>query len=101
MVDGLDLGWRYYPDGKAWLCRAARGGRTICWISIWHGAFRAAFYFGEKADTEIEHLDIDGALKDAYVSSARVGKLKPLRVEVADVSRLPDLYTLMRYKVTR
>ena len=100
-VDGLDLGWRYYPDGKAWLCRAARRGRTICWISVWHGAFRAAFYFGAKADAEIEHLDIDGTLKESYASSARVGKLKLLRVEVADVSRLPDLYTLMRHKLTR
>jgi hypothetical protein len=100
-IDGLQLGWRYYPDGKAWLGKVTRRDRTICWISVWDGAFRTTFYFGERCDAEIEQLDIDATLKQAYASAARTGKLKPLSVEVRDRQRLPDVYTLMRYKVTR
>ena len=100
-VDGAQLSWRYYADGKAWLCKAARRGRTICWISVWHGAFRTTFYFGERCDAEIEQLDIDATLKEAYASATRTGKLKPLSVLVADRTPLPDLYTLMRYQAAR
>ena len=73
---GPQLSWRYYRDGKAWLCKVARRGRTICWISVWHGAFTATFYFGEKADADIQQLDIDVSLRQAFASSTRVGKLK-------------------------
>jgi hypothetical protein len=99
-VDGVQLSWRYYPDGKAWLCKAARKGRTICWISVWDGAFRTTFYFGQRCDAEIEQLAIDATLKEAYAATARTGKLKPLSVEVRDRRPLPDLYALMRFKAT-
>jgi hypothetical protein len=101
VVDGLELTWRYYTDGKAWLCKAARRGRTICWISVRDGGFRATFYFTEKADAEIVQLAIDRGRRDAYASATRAGKLKPLRVDVADATDLPDLYSLMRFKATR
>jgi hypothetical protein len=97
-IEGIQFAWRYYTDGKAWLCKVARKGRTICWISVREGAFRAAFYFGEKADAGIAQLDIDRGIREAYASAARAGKLKPLRVEVRDVSALPDLFTVMRFK---
>ena len=102
VVEGLELTWRYYADGKAWLCKAARRGRTICWISVWHGAFRTTFYFGERCDAEIEQLDIDVARsRKPTPSTARTGKLKPLSVVVRGPATLPDLYTLMRYKAAR
>ena len=99
VVDGAEMSWRYYLDGKAWLCKVARKGRTICWISVWQDAFKATFYFGEKADADIQQLDIDVSLRQAFASSTRVGKLRPLQVEVRDGTHLADLYTLMRYKV--
>ena len=101
MVDGADLSWRYYLDGKAWLCKVARKSTTICWISVWDGAFKATFYFGEKAEADIQRLDIDVSLRQAFASSTRAGKLRPLQVEVRDGEHLADLYTLMRYKAAR
>jgi hypothetical protein len=99
VVDGAEFSWRYYRDGGAWLCKVARKGRTICWISVCEEAFKATFYFGEKADADIQRLDIDATLRQAFASSTRVGKLRPLRVEVRDGTQLTDLYALMRYKV--
>jgi hypothetical protein len=96
-VEGAELRWRYYQDGKAWLCRVTRKDKTICWVSVWDGFFKTTFYFGEKHHEAIEQLDVDDALKSAYASSPG-GKLRPLTVEVADRARLPDLYALMRYK---
>jgi hypothetical protein len=98
VVDGAEISWRYYLDGKAWLCKVARKGRTICWISVWEGAFKATFYFGEKADADIRQLDIDDSLRQAFALSTRVGKLRPLQIEVRDGTQLTDLHTLMRYK---
>jgi hypothetical protein len=97
-VEGAELRWRYYQDGQAWLCRLTRKDKTICWISVWGGFFKATFYFSETSDDDLEHLEIDPALRSTYASSPR-GKLRPLTVEVTDRERLPDVYTLMRYKV--
>ena len=99
LVDGAEMSWRYYLDGKAWLCKVARKRRTICWISVWRDAFKATFYFGDKADPDIQQLDIDVSLRQAFASSTRVGRLRSLQVEVRDGTHLDDLYTLMRYKV--
>jgi hypothetical protein len=27
--------WRYYHDGKAWLCKVQKKKRTIVWMSAW------------------------------------------------------------------
>ena len=40
--------WRYYRDGKAWLCKVQRKKRTIVWMSAWKGFMQAVVYFPEK-----------------------------------------------------
>ncbi len=29
--------WRYYNDGKSWLCKITSGKKTIIWLSVWDG----------------------------------------------------------------
>jgi hypothetical protein len=29
--------WRYYKDGKAWLCKVQYKKKTIVWMSAWKG----------------------------------------------------------------
>jgi len=30
----LAVEWRYYNDGKAWLCKVVRKKKAMCWVSI-------------------------------------------------------------------
>jgi len=35
--NGMSCEWRYYQDGKAWLCKVQKKKRTIVWMSAWKG----------------------------------------------------------------
>lgn len=45
---GLNIAWRYYNDGKAWLGKVTHKKKTILWLSVWDGFFKTGFYFTEK-----------------------------------------------------
>ncbi len=90
--------WRYYNDGKSWLCKLTRGKKTVCWISARPGLFTVSSYFMERNDDAIKSLDVDQGLKDRYLSTPWTGKLKPLTVEVKSRKSLDDAFTLIRFK---
>ena len=54
----MEYTWRYYKDGKAWLCKVQKKKRTIVWMSAWKGYVKATIYFPEKYIDEIYRLDI-------------------------------------------
>lgn len=95
---GASLEWRYYNDGKAWLCKLTQKKRTICWISVWDGFFKTSFHFTSKADDAIEALPISPPLKEAYRARERTGKLKPVVVPVRSEKALDDVFTILVYK---
>ncbi len=90
--------WRYYNDGKAWLCKLTRRKKTVCWISIWDKFFKTTFYFTAKCDKDIAALPIASDLKSWYREQPSIGKLKPLTVEVRAKKTLEDVFELVRYK---
>jgi len=94
----LDLQWRYYNDGKAWLCKVVYKKKTVCWISAWDGYFKTAFYFTEKATSAIDALEIKPRLKEEYHSAKAIGKLIPLVIEVREMEQLADVFALARLK---
>lgn len=95
---GVSLEWRYYRDGKAWLCKVVRKKKTVCWVSVWDQLFKATFYFTAKSDRDIERLPIAQELKDAYRASTSGGKLKPITIEVRRKKDLADVFTLFVHK---
>ncbi|HPR31626.1 MAG TPA: DUF3788 family protein [Prolixibacteraceae bacterium] len=94
----LELLWRYYNDGKAWLCKVVHKKKTICWISAWDGYFKTGFYFTEKAQTAIDALEIDPDLKETFHSAKAIGKLIPLIIGVREMKQLADVFALARLK---
>jgi hypothetical protein len=92
------LEWRYYNDGKAWLCKVVHKKRTVCWVSMWDKFFKTAFYFTAKNDAEIEALPIPEDLKARYHAHRPIGKLKPLVVEVRSRKSLDPVSALVKYK---
>ena len=97
----LAFEWRYYKDGKAWLCKITRKKKTVVWMSAWRDCLSLGFYFTEKTGSGIAKLDIDESLKHSYATEDSIGKLKPLVVQLSTSSQLPDLYTLLQYKISK
>lgn len=90
--------WRYYNDGKAWLCKLTFKKKTICWFSVWDHFFKLGFYFTDKTGTSINDLDIDPLLKGNFANSPYYGKLKALTVEVKSREVLESVRVLIDYK---
>jgi hypothetical protein len=61
----LDPQWRYYKDGKAWMCKVTFKKKTILWLSIWDGFIRVAFYFTEKTGKGLLETEINEQLKES------------------------------------
>jgi len=94
----LSAEWRYYKDGKAWLCKITYKKKTVVWLSVWSDCFKVALYFTEKSGGGIPELKMDDSIKKDYINHKAIGKLKPVVVEVRSNSQLQDIYTLLRYK---
>jgi len=92
------LEWRYYNDGKAWLCKVVHKKKTVCWVSVWDKFFKAAFYFTAKSDRDIESLPIPADLKASYRAHEPIGKLKPLVIDVRTKKALEPVFVLAKYK---
>lgn len=90
--------WRYYNDGKAWLCKVAFKGKTVFWLSIWEGCFRTSFFFRDRDCPGVLELDIDKSYKQQIESSGTFGKLHPVVVEIKNLNQLEDLRKLIIYK---
>lgn len=91
--------WRYYKDGKAWLCKITHKKKTVVWLSAWTSSFKLGFYFTEKTGAGITELGISDNLKQNYETNKPIGRLKPLVADVNKQSQLSDIYSLIRYKI--
>ncbi len=95
---GLSPQWNYYNDGKAWLCKVVYKKKTVFWLSVWEGYFKAAFYFTETNCDAIEGLEIAPEIKQSFRSATHIGKLIPLVISVRSSIQLPDLLRIIAYK---
>lgn len=95
---GLTVEWKFYNDGKAWLCKVVHKKKTILWLSIWTGFFKISFYFTEKYLENIEVLDVSETIKKEFSKAKPVGRLIPMIVNVTDRNQVDDLLTIVRFK---
>lgn len=95
---GIKLQWRYYNDGKAWLCKAVWKKKTVFWLSVWDGLFKTTVYFTEKTRTGIEDLSVSRSIKERILSAEPTGKLVPLTFDISNSDQIADLYTIIEYK---
>jgi hypothetical protein len=72
--------WRFYLDGKSWLLKVARKGKTIFWLSIVEGSFRTTFYFADKAEQAISKSSISAQLKKQFRNGKRYNKIRGLTI---------------------
>ena len=95
---GIEIEWRYYNDGKAWLAKVVHKNKTILWLSVWDGYFKTSFYFTEKHLEAIAALDISDAKKDEFAAMKPIGKLIPMTLNVSEQEQLDELLTVVRFK---
>ncbi len=95
----LTFNWKYYKDGKSWLCKVVFKKSTILWLSIWDESIKVTFYFsGKKKDAFL-----DSNIKDIYKTklseSKTSGKLSPLTFEFTEVQDMTDFAAVAALKI--
>ncbi len=90
--------WRYYNDGKSWLYKLTKKKTTICWVSVWPGAFKTTFYFGDKAAELITASRLKKEYIDQFVEGKKYGKIRGVTVVVKKAADLNATKTLIGIK---
>lgn len=93
---GLEPQWRFYKDGKAWLCKVVHKKKTILWLSLWEDCIKTGFYFTEKTGVGVLELDIDSKIKEVFKVAKPIGKLIPLIIDINQHSQIEDLKAVVR-----
>lgn len=95
---GMEPEWRYYNDGKSWLCKVTFGQKTVFWLSVWDDhTVRASFFFAQSKTEGVLDLEIGDGIKDEMRAAIPSGRLVPLVLELSD-SNMDDIITIANYK---
>lgn len=95
---GLEPQWRFYKDGKSWLCKVVYKKKTILWLSVWKNYVKTGFYFTDKTGVGVLDLAIDKTIKEEFEVAKPIGKLIPLIIDIDQQKQINDLKELIRYK---
>lgn len=95
----IDYEWRYYRDGKAWLCKVQKKKKTVIWMSAWKDCMKATIYFPQKYLEKVFELDISQNLKDKIRTTKDVGRSKPCIFEISNDEILRDLEKVLKLKI--
>ncbi len=90
--------WRYYRDGNNWLCKVTKKKKTVCWVSVWINAFKATFYFPDRAEDPIVTSKLKKEYIDQFLHGRRYGKIRGVTVTVKDSSDLTSIKKLIAIK---
>ena len=95
---GLNHEWRFYKDGKSWLCNVSYKKKTIFWLSVWDTCFKLTFFFTEKHLSGIAELDISEKIKTDFALSKPIGRLLPLLISIDNNEQLTDVLKIIEFK---
>ena len=97
--NGLVYEWRYYQDGKSWLCKVQKKSKTIVWMSAWRGYIKSAIYVTERLVPELLDLAISDHTKETIVGEKNIGKLKPCIFDIRNKKSIKDFEKVMQFKI--
>jgi hypothetical protein len=94
--DNISFEWHYYRDaGPAWLCKVVNKKKTVFWLSVWDGFFKASFYFLERHLDGLAALNLDD---NNCKLLSEWGKMLPLIFDVRNEKPIPDLLKKVEFK---
>jgi len=96
---GCSHEWRYYNDGKAWLCKVQHKKRTIVWMSAWTGFVKATVYMPEKAVDKLYTLPIKKNVIENIRSAKTIGKSRACVFEIRSEGLIGDFEEVMKLKI--
>jgi hypothetical protein len=101
LFDKLEMNyeWRYYRDGKVWLCKVQKKKKTIVWMSAWRGYMQATIYFPLRFLDSVLSLNITEESKEKITNTKDVGKSKPCIFEIRSKEVLVDFEKVMNFKM--
>jgi hypothetical protein len=88
--------WRYYNDGKSWLCKVSYKKKTIFWLSIWNKSIKVSSYFTLRTAPGILELDLPSEVSESFRNVRPIGKLIPF---VYDITKREDLVVFQKVAV--
>ena len=94
----LSVEWRYYNDGKSWLCKVTQKKKTLAWVAVWDKYFTVGSYLNARAEGLVLASSLDKALKDGFLTSDK--KLRAIQVEVRKKSDLAAVRELLEIKLS-
>lgn len=108
---GVQVDWRYYNDGKAWLgkglykwttSRGTAREMTAFWLSVWDGFFKVSMFLPERTRPDVLALPLGGEVRAMVGAAQQVGKMKtfPLIFDLRTDELFDDIFTLVEYKKT-
>ena len=95
----LNVEWRYYHDGKTWLCKVQKKKKTMIWMSAWPGYMQATIYVPESRMQEVWDLDLSARATERIKAAARVGKSQPCIFDIRDELAVQDLEKVLLLKL--
>ncbi len=98
-ANNLTHEWRFYDDGKAWLCKVQKQKRTIVWMSAWKGCMKATIYIPEKYKSKLRLLEIGQQTMQTIFDAKPVGKSQPCTFEIRSSQILIEFEKLIHFKV--
>ncbi len=96
---GLTHEWRYYHDGKAWLCKVQKGTRTMVWMSAWRGYIQATVYILEKHREAVYSCGMSEACCRFVRDTPNVGRSKPCVFRGDDSFAMDDFRAVVEFKM--
>lgn len=105
----VEIDWRYYNDGKAWLgkglykwttSRGTSKEKNTFWLSLWDGYFKVNIIIPERVRSEAINLSLTDETKKKIEVSNQFGKLKMFAVsfDVTSEKVFNDIFTLIEFR---
>lgn len=94
----FSMEWRYYNDGRRWLCKITKKKNTICWVSVYSDMFKTTFYFADKAESLIVNSKLRKKYIDQFIEGKRYGKIRGITVNIKKTVDLSSTKKLIAIK---
>jgi len=91
--------WKFYRDGKSWLCKATRKTKTLFWSNITDEGFTITFYFSDKAEAAVRATSTPPDIIDAFLNGKRYNRIRALTLRPriqADLDCFRELLSVRR-----
>lgn len=97
---GIELVWRYYNDGKAWMGKLLCGKRNLGWLHVYDGYFSVTCYFMAKHWERIAaDLSVPESLKEEFYKNRDTGTLLiPMTIKVRTGEAVEEIRSLLSLK---